>query len=299
MEPGKSVWLRTYSVYLAESLVGRTGTPILRDLGGTRICIFSGILPDLPQATFHVKPWSGGSVEFEPRVEPLSVDARTGTWATLFVADPGTDEIEARALLDATVTIVRLVLGRNAAFAPVGEPIRIISGRDFQIPSAGIENPSYFPPPDLTLARLDFAAKIAAATQDPSPDGRRLSLALRWAGRASELSGVDAFLSWWIAIETIAMPDTTNVSPLIEKISALYGIDPMQGRERFHIGRFSGLRGRIVHGGHVRPLDHRLVDFLAALFADLIGGRAGVPTSAVGQCLAEGWDLAALLRETE
>jgi hypothetical protein len=298
-EPGTTVWFVAYSLYLAEppnQEDALAGTII--DLGPARLWFFQGVLPDVPRATFSPRPWLGGDVALDAVVEHVPLGARRGTWAVVFIKESVGSEPVVRSQIEAAVSIVRLIHGRNAAFAAFGEPVPFTIGGDFQVLSSGVENPLAFPRPDLSEARLRLASDIAAAASEPSDRGRRLTLALRWAARAQGLSGVDGFLSWWIAIETLAMPDTTNIAPLVEELSRLNGISTEEARARYHIGRLYRLRGRIVHAGQVTPLDERIVNFLAAVFSDLIVGVVGGPVRDVETLLANPeFDLVALLPE--
>lgn len=61
--------------------------------------------------------------------------------------------------------------------------------------------------------------------------------------------GVDAFLKYWIAIEIIAMPDSSNIKHLIEILADIYEIRKEDAKKNFGVGKIFGFRSKIVHHG--------------------------------------------------
>lgn len=104
----------------------------------------------------------------------------------------------------------------------------------------------------------------------------RVRLALRWFDMAVRDEGVDAFLKHWLALETLAMPDTTNIRPLEELLASHYGIGYADARERFNVRRLFGMRSDIVHNGDLRHPDVRLLVYVQALFMDALRATLGV-----------------------
>jgi hypothetical protein len=108
-------------------------------------------------------------------------------------------------------------------------------------------------------------------------DRARVRLALRWHDMAvRESNKVDAFLKHWISIETLAMPDDTNIRPVVEALAQHYGLSYEEAKARFQVGRICGRRGNIVHAGDMRPVSLRLLDYMNALFIDLLRHRLGI-----------------------
>jgi hypothetical protein len=81
----------------------------------------------------------------------------------------------------------------------------------------------------------------------PEDERRRLRLASSWYWRAdADPEPTTRFLSWWLAIEALEMPRTTDIRPVRARLADLLGtatehwVDP--------VGRLFGLRSRLVHG---------------------------------------------------
>lgn len=81
----------------------------------------------------------------------------------------------------------------------------------------------------------------------PEDERRRLRLASSWYWRAdADPEPTTRFLSWWLAIEALEMPRTTDIRPVRKRLADLLGttadhwVDP--------VGRLFGLRSRLVHG---------------------------------------------------
>ena len=99
----------------------------------------------------------------------------------------------------------------------------------------------------------------------------RLKLSLRWIFSAeNETECIDEFLKIWFAIETIAMPNTTNIRPVIEILSLIYNINIDDVQNKFHIGQIFGLRSNIVHNGQNPIIHSQLCIYLKALYNDLL-----------------------------
>jgi len=188
------------------------------------------------------------AVDGQPGNEPATRE-KISTAAGLFAAFNGRNIVYER-LFD---NIIEMSDGRSSAFSPV------------------FENPMWFIPPDLSDARLDIISKAdRAITTLPEPDRNRIRLSLRWFEQALYESGVDAYLKYWIALETLAMPDTTNIRPLNESLSRAYNLSCEAVRDRFAIRKLFGLRGRIVHDGQLVPIHANLLRYLEALYADVL-----------------------------
>jgi hypothetical protein len=101
--------------------------------------------------------------------------------------------------------------------------------------------------PDVSEDAGDVWHRAANALSE-SPERERIELSLRWYDEAKRESGVDSFLKFWFALETLAMPNTTDIAPIRNALSLAYP-DCGDVDKKFGIGRTFGLRGRIVHDG--------------------------------------------------
>jgi hypothetical protein len=77
-------------------------------------------------------------------------------------------------------------------------------------------------------------------------------------------------VKFWIAVETLAMPNSTNILPIFESLARAYGIPLSDAKTRFPIGRLFNLRGRIVHRGEMLELPGAVLGYMSALFFDLL-----------------------------
>jgi hypothetical protein len=102
-------------------------------------------------------------------------------------------------------------------------------------------------------------------------------LALHWFHLAMRDRGVDAFLKRWIALETLAMPDGTNIRPVNEALASAYGISYEEARDTYAVGRLAGLRARIVHHGEPLPIHSKLELYFDAVFYDVLMQLLGEP----------------------
>ena len=76
---------------------------------------------------------------------------------------------------------------------------------------------------------------------------------------------------------TIGMPDTTNVRPLNDSLASAYGIPLEEAHDRFAIGRLFGLRSRIVHDGFMMPIYGQLLQYIEAVYIDVLHQHLGLP----------------------
>lgn len=156
--------------------------------------------------------------------------------------------------------IIEMADERTSAFTPV------------------VDNPFWFAPPDVSDSRLDTISKADRAIAAlPQSDRNRLCLSLRWFGSAIHDDGVDAYLKYWIALETLGMRNTTDIRPLEENLSRAYNLSLEEVHKRFWVGRLFGLRCRIVHDGQIVPIHGRLSRYMEALYADILHVSLGLP----------------------
>jgi hypothetical protein len=122
---------------------------------------------------------------------------------------------------------------------------------------------------------LDRARPLLEASMDLPPEERaRLRLASRWYWMVQEeIDPTVAFLQWWMIVETLEMPRTTDVRPVSVRIASLLGCDVAAVKPV--VGRLFGLRSRLVHGEERGATAEQLqaVEVVARL---LLGARSGV-----------------------
>lgn len=138
-------------------------------------------------------------------------------------------------------------------------------------------NPSALKNVDLSASVLSLIKMIGekVAELDPSKS-RRLMLALHWFEKSMRARGTDSFLNAWIALEALAMPDTTDISSIKKKLSKIFEVEQKVIEDKFCIGRMFGLRSKIVHDGLVYSASSILMDHIHAIFTDLLIEECGL-----------------------
>jgi len=168
--------------------------------------------------------------------------------------------------------------GLNVAYAPVMELEAAVAGNKVIARSGVVVNPMSMRAPVISgtqLAGLDAMARAVASLDEHLQN--RVRLSLRWFERANRSTGTDSFLQFWIAIETLAMPDTTNIKALAGTLAGHYRIAQSDAMAKYGIGRLYGLRGRIVHDGERPPLSGALLDLVAAIYVDALNATLATP----------------------
>jgi hypothetical protein len=103
----------------------------------------------------------------------------------------------------------------------------------------------------------------------------RLSLACDWYWRSTETSDpVTEYLELWFVVEAIAMPDTTDVRPVRERLAAAFG--GTENDWRSLVGRHFGRRSKLVHGAAPRQVEDADVEQLRELVKALLELEMGI-----------------------
>lgn len=187
------------------------------------------------------------------------------------------NERSVRERISDTIGLLIAFNDRNMAFEHIFDYVIQLNGKEQSVIGRTVTNPFSMPKPDISDNKLLRIQNAGAKIANLNPQDRnRTQLSLRWFETAIYDEGTDAFLKYWIALETLAMPDTTNIKPINEAISAIYGFSGEQTAETFHIGRIFNLRGRIVHSGEKFPVSAYLLDFICAIYVDILFSILGL-----------------------
>lgn len=231
----------------------------------------------------------------------IKVDVRTGDdtlreacATSIFIASLGDDDQgldDARNRVHAAVGLLSAIGTKLLAFEHVEDYRVSFADGTFQSTSRLVANMLWWLTPDLSENARDVWHRAANALSD-SPERERIELSLRWYDEAKRESGVDSFLKLWFALETLAMPDTTDIAPIRNALSLAYP-DCGDVEKEFGIGRTFGLRGRIVHDGVRVEISNRLLTLLGGIYLDLLAmaldfdspGRTRVAISDAGGAL--------------
>ena len=188
----------------------------------------------------------------------------------------------AKAAIDAACGFLYAYHGRNVAYMKLCELEMSLETDEYSQSTETVENPLVLPAPRLLAPEFEIfreAARLIGEADEPDRD--RLSLSLRWFSSATHLWGPDAFLHYWIALEALAMPDSTNIRPIGEHLASTYQVSHDEAKKEFRVGRLYGFRGAVVHDGSHIAVPGEVLTYLAALYADVLLSVLSLPP--------EGW----------
>jgi len=114
----------------------------------------------------------------------------------------------------------------------------------------------------------------------------RIHLSLRWFTAADRENGVDAYLKYWIALETLAT-NTTNINSLNDTLAATSKVSSQKAKQDFRASRLFDLRGRIVHGGYQKGLDAWLLKYIESLYIGALFQKIGMECERRAEYLLE------------
>lgn len=110
------------------------------------------------------------------------------------------------------------------------------------------------------------------------PERDRYRLSLRWFEQSLVGQSSDRYLKLWLALETLAMPETSNIRPVKDKLARIHGIDKIRSEDLLHVGWLHAVRARIVHDGEMREaLIDPYVPHLMAIYTDLLREALHLP----------------------
>lgn len=289
------VWLTIYSIAMGTErefkLAKRVEAPEALMLA------FWGSMSYLDPSTLTLRFSPEGEIIAEGAISQR--DTGQGAWlAVLQPCKTNSPQNEYALKVKASVLSALLiaVTTRNYAYAKVAENCVSLVADEASAATTPLLGPhGYDRPMRSSLETFGAAANTLAAL--PESDRRRIELSLHWYDKALRSLGVDSFLNNWIAIETLAMPDTSNVRPINEHLAAIYGLAYGEVAERFGVGRLLGLRSRIVHDGEDLTVYAQMTDYMNRLYEDLLHNSLGLRSHRLGElALAPGFAFELLLR---
>lgn len=254
----------------------------LMDIGSIRIALYKGEISyfDIYKIKMGIKDgrWS------IKKPNELQITKADGIFA-LFIT-PLRDEsnpVLKSALnnIEAVASLSPILFGSHLIYEHVFDNI-------YSIDSAGRETISSFsgviknvyPFGDLPVNSdlLEDYATIAHEFNSLSSERKsRFATSLRWHYKGlREVNSADEFLCYWIALETIAMPDTTNIRPIADTLAQIYGNPEKEIINKLSIGRLYDLRCRIVHKGYRGGIHSDIVDCLRNISLDILQLEIGM-----------------------
>ncbi len=198
----------------------------------------------------------------------------------MVVAGSNAGELVAEDRIDVAVGLLGSFHGRNIVFRRMYANTYSFETQRATASSEAIPVPLSFPFPVLTAdgVRPTLLAEKAIWSLT-EPERNRVHLSLRWFRDAMFDIGVNAFLKYWFAVETLSMPSTTDIGPLNDILCKIYGLPSRaEASDQFHTGLLFGLRSRIVHDGKIVPIDGRILRHLECLYHDALRHLLQIPS---------------------
>lgn len=293
-DPGQSsVWISGYRMLRIFPIDLPSG-PIHLDLHGIRTVFSYGTITylDSSAATPHV------SEDGKFHMDASKVEKQAGPGAHLLLLVPfkvdGNEESESamRKRISDVIGLLIAVNDRNMAYEHLFDYVQDVEGNERSVIGEVMVNPLAIPKPDISRAQLDFITDLDNIIElFPDAQKNRVRLSLRWYEQALRDIGANAFVKLWIAIETIAMPDTTNIKPIIKSLANSNSLSVNDAASRYQIGRLFGIRSKTVHDGMQIYIPGSVIDYMECIFIDLLMNELGRPSMGKAEeHIAKGFD---------
>lgn len=246
-------------------------TPYVFDIDEVRAAVFWGCLK-IPGIEDEVSLTETGEISFAWRHRG-NMSLAEGTYCLLAARMPNeASEGTARSAIEAARGVLCAYHGRNVAYDRATEMMLNLSEpEEITMVGRSIENPLALPVPRLRKEdRARFEGLLNGLSQANACLQNRLHLSFRWFSSAIEHSGPDAFLQYWIALEALAMPGSSDIAPINQHLAESYGVSVAKAKQRFLVGKLFGLRSNIVHGGHLHAVHGNILSYIAAVYTDVL-----------------------------
>lgn len=275
-----SIWITAYRIMLANK--EQLAVSHLFDFEKLRILVFYGNLKYLDVSQIRAEINNDGNIKIDGEFIK-SRDTGEGAWLLLiqpYVID-GVEqrEYEIKARAGFYAALYAAINGRNMAFDRIFDNIVALSDGKQTASSPTFINPNAFPRPDLSKEKLRLIHQAGKQIETKEQkDRKRVELSLHWFEKGLRSKGLDGFVNYWVAIETLGMPDTTNVRPLNESLARAYNMTVQDTTSEFGVGKIFGLRSRILHNGEDLPIHQELSAYMEYLYADILFDHLGLPS---------------------
>jgi hypothetical protein len=196
--------------------------------------------------------------------------------------DPRGQLVEGRQMLAALKDILELCFGsRLLGLLLTEEAGRLFDDWHFnrQLNTDQLGAESQLPAVGLEAAGLENWAHevIDDFMRRPPPERSRFGLACEWYWTAIHSEEpVMRFLELWFAVEVAAMPNTTNIRPVRERLAEICGDTPADWE--VFVGQLYRKRSRLAHGSEARQVTETEVRNVRTLVEVLLEAELG-PTS--------------------
>ena len=265
-------WSTTEVLVAGYQVVQATGMVVGSDirLGDVRVLLVRGSVEYSTARGWEVREVDDENFEF--RLGPIErITAPPGVYLLIVTPNDGHggERVQVAAPLAAAV------LGGSVIYRALFTNVFSTTGAGTQIKGPTFGPPKNFPAPSLDTDSVRRYKEAYLAVGSASQRAR-IQLSLRWFEEAHHTFNEDALLRYWFAIETLAMPNTTDIRPANELLARAYGMSLHDIRAEIELGRLQGLRSDIAHHGLMTALDSRLLNFAAAVYADILEATLGL-----------------------
>lgn len=198
---------------------------------------------------------------------PEKIIAKPGAY--LFIVIPTNQiSIETKNLASEICSILAISIGKNIVSKHLVNIFNYINSTG-QVYSTPINIGKYMSKPNIDRfpINVELNGKLSSLDID---ELNRVKTSLRWYYKALFDEGVDSFISFWIAIETIGKAKGSDIKPINETLGRIYKITQEEAKEKFKTGRIFGLRSSIVHFGNMPNIGNDLIDYVDAIYVDLL-----------------------------
>ena len=274
------MWFTAYRIMRADKTLLEKGH--VYDLEDVRVIVFWGSFQYLDVSRAISEILDDGTVHLDPNVK--HTEARESAWLLIlqpYIVDGvQRPEYEIRKRAGIQAALFAAINGRNMAFQRVTDNIIMMKEGGMTTASSPMfTNPHAFPVPDVSVERCKFIRDAALKLQQQRVDIRhRIELSLHWFEKGIRAVGLDGFINCWVAIETLGMPDTTDIRPLNHLLTSAYNISQDEARDKFGVGKVFGLRSRILHNGEDLPINQLLSEYMECLYLDFLLESLGLPS---------------------
>lgn len=287
---GAKVWVSAYRVYRVPVDGTFARRPLIADFQQVR-AVFTHW--DAPYFNFNYRLIDQGDENYALDIDELDWSS-TGNGVLLLLITPlsetefGDAEMAARERVSFVRSVMVALMGRNAAFEHEFEIEVHLDTRTLGAPQPAFESPAALDAPMVNGEGVRLVGDVLRrlSTLESSMQNRT-RLALRWYQRSfgdnrlvrdPKEGDVDDFINCWLALETLAMNETSNIGPIKRMLAQIHELDAQHTGELFPIGRINSLRGKILHEGQIESLRPGLKRFMSDVFVDLLLHALDLPS---------------------
>jgi len=130
--------------------------------------------------------------------------------------------------------------------------------------------------PSLFRTISAFFEHLSSVQRDATK--KKIIASLRWILSAADTINTDTFIKHFLAVEMLgASSSSTIIQDINKKIAAIYEIE-FEEAKQFGFKKIDRLRGKVIHEGTILAFPINEIDFLKALYSDILLFELRLPT---------------------